>query len=82
MVRYEADSVCMSQPHAFPDDDVPQFSAGLEADIRVGLMMRLGREPTHEELRDYRKALWAFACAARRIVEAEAERMRRDLGAD
>jgi hypothetical protein len=53
----------MSQPHAFPDNDVPQFSAGLEADIRVGLRMRLGREPTRDELGDYRKALWALACA-------------------
>jgi hypothetical protein len=64
----------MSQSDTFPNDDVPQFSASLEADIRVGLRMRLGREPTHDELGDYRKALWALACAARRIVEAEVER--------
>jgi len=74
MVRCEADCLGMSQPDTFPNDDVPQFSAGLEADIRVALVMRLGREPTHDELGDYRKALWAFACAARSIMEAEAKR--------
>ena len=42
--------MAMSQPDAFQDDDVPQFSASLEAHIRVALVMRLGREPTREEL--------------------------------